>query len=96
MSQENAEHFLETLTVKADLRLPLEGAQNPQDFAQRAAALGFNFTPEELKAVVASHSQGVSQRRHTGIWEWLRTVNWVERSPAGAEPESESQDLDGP
>ena len=79
MSKENAEHFLKTLTVKADLRQSLEGADGPEDFAQRAAALGFEFTPAELRAVVASYSQGVRQRRHTGIWEWLRTVNWVER-----------------
>ncbi|MCG9887169.1 MAG: Nif11-like leader peptide family natural product precursor [Cyanobacteria bacterium] len=82
MSKENAEHFLKTLTVKADLRQSMEGAENPDDFAQRAAALGFEFTPEELKAVVASYSQGVSQRRHTGIWEWLRTVHWIERDSA--------------
>ncbi|GAB4350419.1 MAG: hypothetical protein Fur0042_18240 [Cyanophyceae cyanobacterium] len=79
MSKENAEHFLKTLAVKAELRQPMEGATDPEDFAQRAAALGFEFTPEELKAVVASHSQGVTQRRHMGIWDWLRTVHWIER-----------------
>jgi hypothetical protein len=53
--------------------------KTPQEFADVACRLGYEFSPEDLKMAVAEHSQNVTQRRHTGVWEWLRTVPWIER-----------------
>jgi len=44
--------------------------------------LGYSFTTEELLAVVKEHSEGVT-RRKTGIWQWLRSVNWIEKRRPG-------------
>jgi predicted ribosomally synthesized peptide with nif11-like leader len=80
MSIENATNFLEKIAQRNDLRSHFLHVRSPQEFATVAGDLGFHFTPEELKEVVKTHSAGVNQRRHTGVWEWLRTVPWVEKT----------------
>jgi hypothetical protein len=39
--------------------------------------LGYDFTPTELKQVVAEQSHGILIRRKTGVWKWLRDVAWM-------------------
>lgn len=80
MSTEQAKRFLEAVALHEEVRTPFAEATDPEDFADRARGLGYDFTPEELKQVVQAYSQGASRRRPTGIWEWLRTVPWVVRS----------------
>lgn len=80
MSVENATKFLEEVAQRNDIRSHFLHVRSPQEFANVAGDLGFHFTPQELKDVVKEHSAGVNQRRHTGVWEWLRTVPWVEKT----------------
>ncbi len=77
MTKESANQFLEDVAFDNHLRAELEAATNPQEFAQVAQSLGYTFTPEELKEVVKEHSEGVTRRRTTGVWQWLRTVHWI-------------------
>lgn len=77
MSKESANHFLEDAAQRSEIREKFTQAASPQEFAQVAEQLGYNFTPEELKEVVKEHSKGVTRRRQTGIWQWLRTVHWI-------------------
>mgnify|MGYP002654484833 CR=1 FL=1 len=84
MSVENADRFLIAVARNATLRESFKDVQNPKEFAEVASKLGYEFTPEDIKAAVAAHSQGVKQRRTTGVWEWLRRVHWIERDSSNA------------
>lgn len=77
MSKESATKFLETAARKTDLRKHFQSVNAPQEFIRVAEKLGYSFTTEELKETVQEHSQGVKTRRRTGVWPWLRSVNWV-------------------
>ncbi len=77
MSKESATKFLEAAARDLDVQAKFEKVSTPQEFLQVAEQLGYDFTTEELKDVVKEHSQGVTMRRNTGVWRWLRGVNWV-------------------
>ena len=77
MSKESANKFLEDIAHHHDLRNQFQNVETPQDFIQVAQSLGYQFTSDELKETVKEHSQGVEIRRKTGIWPWLRSVQWI-------------------
>ncbi|NES94288.1 MAG: Nif11-like leader peptide family natural product precursor [Desertifilum sp. SIO1I2] len=79
MSIESASRFLEDVTYRTELREKFRSAGNPHEFVKVAQELGYDFTTEELHEVVSEHSKGVTVRRQTGVWQWLRTVNWMTR-----------------
>ena len=77
MSRESAEKFLEAATVDSILRDKLTAAGNFEEFVQIAQSIGYNFTAQELKLVIKEHSEGVTMRRKTGVWPWLRHFSWI-------------------
>lgn len=77
MSQESANQFLEAVASDETLRDKFEAVNSPDDFLKISQQLGYNFTTEELMAIAREQSQGVTLRRHTGVWKWLRSINWV-------------------
>ncbi len=77
MSTESANRFLEAIASDETLRDRFEGVTNPDDFLRITEQLGYSFTTAELMALAKEQSQGVLVRRGTGVWKWLRGVNWV-------------------
>ena len=77
MSRESAENFLEAATVDSILRDKLTAAGNFEEFVQIAQSMGYNFTAQELKLVIKENSEGVTMRRKTGVWPWLRHFSWI-------------------
>lgn len=77
MSKESAEQFLEAATVDMILRDKLKAAGNFEEFVQIAQSMGYNFTAQELKLVIKENSEGVTMRRKTGVWPWLRHFSWL-------------------
>jgi predicted ribosomally synthesized peptide with nif11-like leader len=68
---------LEAATTNEALREKLKSAVNPGEFVKIASELGYTFTAETLQVVVEKNSNGAIFRRKTGIWPWLRSVNWT-------------------
>lgn len=77
MSKKNASQFLTDATENRTLRETLETAANAQEFLNIAHQLGYTFTTEELNSVIHDCSDGINLRRNTGVWPWLRSVNWI-------------------
>ncbi|HEY9690834.1 MAG TPA: Nif11-like leader peptide family natural product precursor [Oculatellaceae cyanobacterium] len=77
MSNESAKKFLADAAHNMVLREKFKPVTNPQEFINTVEELGYSFTTEELKDVVKECSEGVVIRRKTGVWQWLRTINWV-------------------
>ena len=77
MSKKNAGQFLTDAAQNRTLRETLEGAISAEDFLNIAQQLGYTFTKEELGDVIHFYSEGIEVRRSTGVWPWLRSVNWV-------------------
>ena len=77
MSKQSATQFLSVVARNTEVQENFNSVNNPQEFVQVAEELGYNFTTEELKDVVKEHSEGVTLRRKTGVWNWLRRVNWI-------------------
>jgi predicted ribosomally synthesized peptide with nif11-like leader len=77
MSVQNATRFLEAVSQDETLRERFGKVSTPEEFLEVCRQLGYSFTTEELKNIVKEQSEGVLVRRHTGVWKWLRSVNWV-------------------
>lgn len=77
MSKQSATQFLSVAARNTEVQENFRSVNNPEEFVQVAEGLGYNFTTEELKDVVKEHSEGVTLRRKTGVWHWLRRVNWI-------------------
>ena len=77
MSLESATRFLEAAAHNEELRERFESVQSPEEFMRVIEQLGYSFTTAELMSLAREQSQGVSVRRHTGVWKWLRQINWV-------------------
>ncbi len=77
MSKKNASQFLADAAQNQTLRETLETATNAEEFLNIARQLGYTFTTEELSKVVNDYSEGIKVRRNTGVWPWLRHVNWI-------------------
>ncbi|WP_159789930.1 Nif11-like leader peptide family natural product precursor [Sodalinema gerasimenkoae] len=82
MSIENAQQFLKDVLHHPDLRETFNETQTPQQFLKLAQGLGYDFSSQDLETVISRHSEGVNIRRRTGIWQWLRTVPWIDRQEA--------------
>jgi predicted ribosomally synthesized peptide with nif11-like leader len=77
MSIESASRFLEAIAYDEQLRDKFETVQCPDEFLKMTEQLGYCFTTEELMALAKEQSQGVVVRRNTGVWKWLRGINWI-------------------
>jgi len=77
MPQKSAALFLQAVVKDTALRDNFKVAANPQEFLKIAEELGYSFTSADLKAVVQEYSQEGMLRRQTGVWPWLRSVNWI-------------------
>jgi predicted ribosomally synthesized peptide with nif11-like leader len=77
MSVQNATRFLEAVSQDETLRERFGTVSTPEEFLEVCKQLGYSFTTEELKNIVKEQSEGVLVRRNTGVWKWLRSVNWV-------------------
>lgn len=77
MSMQNATRFLEAISQDETLREQFVRVSNSDEFLDVCKKLGYSFTTEELKNLVSEQSQGVLVRRSTGVWKWLRSVNWL-------------------
>jgi predicted ribosomally synthesized peptide with nif11-like leader len=77
MSIESASRFLSAAAADEDLRIRFERVASPQDFLSVSQQLGYSFTTDELMTLAKERSQGILIRRSTGVWKWLRAVNWV-------------------
>ena len=77
MSTENAEQFLELITEDAALRDKLTGIASFDEFVNVAQSMGYEFSKHELKIIIKENSEGVTMRRKTGIWPWLRQFSWL-------------------
>jgi predicted ribosomally synthesized peptide with nif11-like leader len=76
MSKESANRFLSLVAHDENLRDKFQNVATPDEFIKTAEAAGYDFTTDELQTVVAELSEGIKVRRKTGVWQWLRTVNW--------------------
>lgn len=77
MSAQSAARFLFAATHDQSLRNCFTAVQSPDEFVHVSQRLGYRFTKAELKTLVCEHSQDVLCRRSTGVWKWLRDVNWM-------------------
>lgn len=77
MSLKSATEFLNAATQDEAIREQFVDVQSVDVFLSRSQQLGYNFTPTELKQIIAEQSQGILVRRKTGIWKWLRDVAWM-------------------
>jgi predicted ribosomally synthesized peptide with nif11-like leader len=79
MSVESATRFLRAVAQDESIRERFDDVRSPEDFLRISDQLGYCFTTAELEEIVAEQSKGVAVRRSTGVWKWLRNVNWLER-----------------
>lgn len=77
MSKKNASQFLADTAQNRTLRETLGTANNAEEFLNIARQLGYTFTTDELSKVIHDYSEGLKVKRNTGIWFWLRNVNWI-------------------
>jgi predicted ribosomally synthesized peptide with nif11-like leader len=77
MSIESASRFLEAVAYDETLRNRFGRVQSPDEFLRVSQQLGYCFTTEELLGLAREQSQGITLRRSTGAWRWLRSVHWM-------------------
>ncbi len=80
MSVESATRFLTAAAQDQIIREKFMAVASPEEFLKISDQLGYCFTIAELEQLIQDCSQGVMVRRSTGVWKWLRSVNWLERS----------------
>ncbi len=80
MSIESATRFLTAVAQDQTVREKFAAASSPAEFLQISEQMGYCFTTTELEALIREFSQGVMVRRSTGVWRWLRNVNWIAKS----------------
>jgi predicted ribosomally synthesized peptide with nif11-like leader len=76
--EENARRFLKDVENDIRLRNKFKSVRNPDEFIKIATKLGYSFTTEDILTVVKEQSQGTTERRD-GVWQWLRSINWIEK-----------------
>ena len=79
MSIKSAARFLSAASRDQELRDRFQSVQSPEDFLYISQEMGYSFTTAELKKIVTLKSRNIQVRRTTGVWHWLRQVNWVKR-----------------
>ncbi|HIK16893.1 MAG TPA: Nif11-like leader peptide family natural product precursor [Leptolyngbyaceae cyanobacterium M33_DOE_097] len=79
MSLESAQRFLEAVSYDDALREKFTGVTCPDEFLRLTEQLGYSFTSDELMKIAKEEGEnkGVTTRRTTGVWKWLRNVNWI-------------------
>lgn len=77
MSIESATRFLKAVAQDQSVRNQFRSVQSPEEFLEISDRLGYCFTTAELREIVCQMSQDAKVRRSTGIWKWLRSVNWL-------------------
>ena len=77
MSIKSAARFLSAASQDQVLRDRFSAVKSPEDFLCVSQEMGYNFTTDELKKLVVRQSRSVQIRRDTGVWHWLRNVNWI-------------------
>lgn len=85
MSVESATRFLRAIAQDESIRERFDAVRSPDEFLKISDQLGYCFTTAELKEIVAEQSKDVVVRRSTGVWKWLRNVNWLERQQSARE-----------
>ncbi|MEB3295614.1 MAG: Nif11-like leader peptide family natural product precursor [Synechococcales bacterium] len=80
MSVKSATRFLTAAARDQQVRDKFSAVKSPIEFLEVSQQLGYSFTTAELKKVVTLQSRGVIVRRSTGVWPWLRSVSWIERT----------------
>ena len=86
MSVESATRFLMVAAQDQIIREKFSAVTSPEEFLKVSDQLGYSFTIAELEQLIRDSSQDVEVRRSTGVWKWLRNVNWVERADKTALP----------
>jgi transposase len=76
MSIESANRLLTAAAQDEQIRDRFTTVSTQADFLQTSERLGYCFTATEFAEVIAAHSQGILRRRTTGVWRWLREINW--------------------
>lgn len=79
MSIKSAARFLSAASQDQEIRDRFQLVESPDDFLCVSQEMGYSFTTAELKKIVTLKSRNIQVRRTTGVWRWLRQVNWVER-----------------
>jgi predicted ribosomally synthesized peptide with nif11-like leader len=77
MSLESATRFLIAIAQDESMREKFAQVRSAEEFLSVSDQLGYHFTTSQLKQVIAQESQNVILRRQTGIWRWLRNVEWM-------------------
>lgn len=77
MSLESAARLLKAAAHDQTIREKFAQVRSPEAFVSVSERLGYCFTTTELKQVVSQQSQNVLLRRRTGVWRWLRDVEWM-------------------
>ncbi len=80
MSIKSAVRFLSAASRDQEMRDRFQSVQSPEDFLCISQEMGYSFTTAELKKIITLKSRNIQVRRTTGVWRWLRQVNWVERT----------------
>ncbi|MCY7405980.1 MAG: Nif11-like leader peptide family natural product precursor [Alkalinema sp. CAN_BIN05] len=79
MSIKSAARFLSAASRSQEIRDRFQSVQSPEHFLCISQEMGYTFTTAELKKIITLKSRNIEVRRTTGVWRWLREVNWVER-----------------
>ena len=79
MSIKSASRFLSAASQDQEIRDRFQSVKSPDDFLCVSQEMGYSFTTAELKKIITLKSRNIQVRRTTGVWRWLRQVNWVER-----------------
>jgi predicted ribosomally synthesized peptide with nif11-like leader len=77
MSLESATRFLIAIAQDESMREKFAQVRSAEEFLSVSDQLGYRFTTSQLKQVIAQESQNVILRRQTGVWRWLRNVEWM-------------------
>jgi hypothetical protein len=76
MSVRSAARFLSAAAQDGQVRDRFAGVDSPEEFLQVSQCMGYTFTTAELLRLVRVKSLKNETRRITGVWKWLRGVNW--------------------
>ena len=79
MSIKSAARFLSAASRDQEIRDRFQSVKSPEDFLCVSQEMGYCFTTAELKKIITLKSRNIQVRRTTGVWRWLRDINWVER-----------------
>jgi predicted ribosomally synthesized peptide with nif11-like leader len=76
MSVRSAARFLSAAAQDGQVRDRFAAVNSPEEFLQVSQGMGYCFTTAELLRLVRIKSLAQETRRVTGVWKWLRGVNW--------------------